>query len=125
VVTQFYDAALAPSGLKCTQFTLLVASRISGEETVKELAEIMVMDRTTLSRNLKPMVRDGLLEVLPGPDSRTRLVKITPEGERSLEAAYPLWRAAQQDVVEVLGEERYTALLGNLGQMVEVSAKNP
>src|SRR5918994_5013719 len=78
-VTQLFDAALAPSGLKSTQFTLLVTSRLSGEATINGLAERMAMDRTTLSRNLKPLVRDGLLEVSPGGDGRTRLVRISLE----------------------------------------------
>ena len=71
-VTQLFDAALAPSGLKATQFTLLVTSRLSGEATINGLAQRMAMDRTTLSRNLKPLVRDGLLEVCRGGDGRTR-----------------------------------------------------
>src|SRR5215216_421883 len=91
-VTQLFDAALAPSGLKATQFTLLVTSRLSGEATINGLAERMAMDRTTLSRNLKPLARDGLLEVSPGGDGRTRLVQITSAGERALEEAYPLWQ---------------------------------
>src|SRR3954452_10965762 len=86
-VTQLFDTAIAPSGLKATQFTLLVTSRLSGEETINRLAERMSMDRTTLSRNLRPMVREGLLEVNPGEDGRTRLVSISPEGERALKKA--------------------------------------
>src|SRR5919199_1368832 len=114
-VTQLFDATLAPSGLKATQFTLLVTSRLSGEATINELAERMAMDRTTLSRNLKPLVRQGLLDVSPGRDGRTRLVRISPEGERALEKAYPMWRAAQEEMLGVLGEERYEALLGDVG----------
>src|SRR5829696_8230036 len=76
-VTQLFDEALAPSDLRATQFTLLVTSRLTGESTINELAERMAMDRTTLSRNLKPLVRNGLLEVRPGEDGRTRLVRIT------------------------------------------------
>src|SRR3954465_13729428 len=79
-VTQLFDAALAPSGLKVTQFTLLVTSRLSGEATINGLAERMAMDRSTLSRNLKPLVREGLLEVGSGEDGRTRLVRISAEG---------------------------------------------
>jgi DNA-binding MarR family transcriptional regulator len=122
VVTQLFDAALAPSGLKATQFTLLVTSRLSGEATINGLAERMAMDRTTLSRNLKPLVRKGLLEVSPGEDSRTRLVRITPEGERALNEAYPMWRTAQEEVVRALGKERYEALLGDVGQAVALAA---
>src|SRR5215207_9565843 len=101
-VTQLFDAALTPSGLKATQFTLLVTSRLSGDTTINGLAERMAMDRTTLSRNLKPLVRKGLLEVSPGGDGRTRLVSISPEGERALDEAYPMWQAAQEEVVGAL-----------------------
>jgi DNA-binding MarR family transcriptional regulator len=120
-VTQLFDAALEPSGLKATQFTLLVTSRLSGEETINRLAERMAMDRTTLSRNLRPMVREGLLEVSPGEDGRTRLVSISPEGERALEEAYPMWQAAQEEMVGALGEERYEALLGDVGRAVDLA----
>jgi DNA-binding MarR family transcriptional regulator len=124
-VTQVFDEALAPSGLRATQFTLLVTNRLTGESTINDLAEKMAMDRTTLSRNLKPLVRSGLLEVRPGEDSRTRLVRVTPAGERSLEEAYPLWQQAQRETVGALGEERYDALLGDVAQAVSLAAKDP
>jgi DNA-binding MarR family transcriptional regulator len=124
-VTQVFDEALAPSGLRATQFTLLVTSRLMGESTINELAEKMAMDRTTLSRNLKPLVRSGLLEVRRGEDLRTRLVRLTPAGEQALEEACPLWQHAQQETVSVLGEERYEALLGDLSKAVSLAAKGP
>lgn len=125
VVTQVFDEALAPSGLRTTQFTLLVTNRLAGESTINELAERMAIDRTTLSRNLKPLVRSGLLEVQLGEDSRTRLVQIIPAGERTLEEAYPLWQQAQRETVSVLGEERHEALLGDVAQVVSLAAKGP
>ena len=125
VVTQLFDEALAPSGLRATQFTLLVTSRLMGESTINELAERMAMDRTTLSRNLKPLVRNALLEVRPGEDGRTRLVRITPAGEQALDEAYPLWQQAQQETVSALGEERYEALLGDVAQVVSLVARGP
>ena len=121
VVTQIFDAALAPSGLKCTQFTLLVTARLVGEETVNGLAEKMVMDRTTLSRNLKPLVRAGLLETTPGEDNRTRLIRISVEGKRALGQAYPMWEAAQEEVVGALGSERFEALLGDVSRMTALA----
>jgi DNA-binding MarR family transcriptional regulator len=122
-VTQLFDAALVPSGLKATQFTLLVTSQLSGEATINELAERMAMDRTTLSRNLKPLIREGLLEVGPGKDGRTRLVRISPEGERALDEAYPMWQGAQEEVIgALLGRERYEALLGDVGRAVALAA---
>ena len=124
-VTQVFDEALAPSGLRVTQFTLLVTSRLMGEATINELAAKMAMDRTTLSRNLKPLVRSGLLEVRSGKDGRTRLVRLTPAGERALEQAYPFWQQAQQETISALGEERYEALLGNVAQVVSLAARGP
>ncbi|MDQ3966505.1 MAG: MarR family winged helix-turn-helix transcriptional regulator [Actinomycetota bacterium] len=122
-VTQVFDEALGSSGLRATQFTLLVTSRLAGETPISELAERMAMDRTTLSRNLKPLVRKGLLEVRPGKDGRTRLLRITPEGERTLAKAYPLWERAQHEVVGALGEDRYEALLGDVAQTVLLVAE--
>jgi DNA-binding MarR family transcriptional regulator len=116
VVTQIFDAALATSGLRCTQFTLLVTARLAGEETVNGLAEKMVMDRTTLSRNLRPLVRAGLLETIHGEDNRTRLIRISEEGKRALGQAYPMWEAAQEEVVGALGSERFEALLGDVSR---------
>jgi len=124
-VTQIFDVALAPSGLKCTQFTLLVTARLAGEETINGLAEWMVMDRTTLSRNLKPLVRDGLLETLPGEDNRTRLIRVSAEGERALAGAYPLWEVAQKGVVDALGKERFEALLGNSSRATALASDQP
>jgi DNA-binding MarR family transcriptional regulator len=120
-VTQLFDGVLAPSGLKATQFTLLVTSRLMGETPVGELAGTMAMDRTTLSRNLKPLVREGLLEVRPGEDGRTRLVKVTPEGGRALAGAYPLWKRAQEAVVTALGSDRFEALLGDTARAVSLA----
>jgi DNA-binding MarR family transcriptional regulator len=122
-VTQLFDEALAPSGLRVTQFTLLVTSHLSGESTINELAERMAMDRTTLSRNLKPLVRSGLLEMRPGEDGRTRLVRLTPAGEQALEEAYPLWQQAQLETVSALGEERHESLLGDVSRMVSLAAR--
>jgi DNA-binding MarR family transcriptional regulator len=124
-LTQLFDEALAPSGLRVTQFTLLVTSRLMGESTINELAERMAMDRTTLSRNLKPLVRSGLLEVRPGEDGRRRLVRLTPAGEEALEEAYSLWHGAQRETVSTLGEERHEALLGDVSRMVSLTAKGP
>jgi DNA-binding MarR family transcriptional regulator len=125
VVTQLFDGVLAPSGLKATQFTLLITSRLMGETPAGELAGTMAMDRTTLSRNLKPLVREGLLEVQPGEDGRTRLVRVTPEGERALADAYPLWQRAQEAVVTALGADRYEALLGDTARAVSLATDAP
>lgn len=114
VVTQHFDEILKPSGVLITQFTILVAVAMSQVVTINELAEILVMDRTTLTRNLKPLERKGWLKIESGQDRRTRMVSLTSDGEMALAKALPLWKQAQNRVVEVLGQQRWSALLSQL-----------
>jgi DNA-binding MarR family transcriptional regulator len=120
-VTSRYEDEMRPLGLKATQFSLLVAAALRGPINVSQLAELMVMDRTTLTRNLKPLQKQGLLQVVPGRDRRTRVVTLTAAGEKMLEQALPLWERAQHTVVEGLGQERFAGLLGDLQQTVDVA----
>jgi DNA-binding MarR family transcriptional regulator len=113
-LTQFYDDILRSSGLRTTQFSMLTTISRAEQLTVTELAEALVMDQTTLTRNLGPLVRDKLVERVVGQDRRTRLLKLTPEGEAAIEKAMPLWEEAQQQAVNRLGQERYRALLKDL-----------
>jgi DNA-binding MarR family transcriptional regulator len=114
VVTQHYDAILEPSGLLITQFTILVAVAMVKVGTINELAEVLGMDRTTLTRNLKPLEREGWLKSEPGQDQRTRVVSLTTDGEAALAKALPLWKQAQRGVEETLGQQRWNTLLSHL-----------
>ena len=120
VMTQLYDEMLRPSGLKSTQFTLLTAIRLRGPVTIKGLAEAIVMDRTTLTRNLRPLEKEGWIAILPGTDRRVREVSVTEKGSRALDRAFPLWREAQAHVAERLGKARLSDLLGDLAATVDV-----
>lgn len=113
-VTQFYDDALRDSGLKSTQFSLLAAASVAGTAPISRLAEEMAMDRTTLTRNLKPLETEGLLRIEAGADRRVRNITITPEGEALLEKAAPMWRDAQTRIIDKLGDERWGELLRQL-----------
>src|SRR6476659_8600571 len=75
-LTQLYDDALRPAGVRTTQFTLLNAIRIAGPATVRRLATTVVMDRTTLTRDLRPLERQGLVLIEPGEDRRERKVDL-------------------------------------------------
>ncbi|MEM7588037.1 MAG: MarR family winged helix-turn-helix transcriptional regulator [Acidobacteriota bacterium] len=120
VVTQLYDEALRESGLKSTQFTLLSAVRIAGPVAINCLAERLVMDRTTLTRNLRLLQKEGWVEIHPGSrDRRVREVSLTEEGGRVQEGAFPLWQKAQSEVAERLGTERLYDLLAGLNATVE------
>ncbi|QFS50723.1 MarR family winged helix-turn-helix transcriptional regulator [Nostoc sphaeroides] len=113
-MTQHFDEVLKPSGLLVTQFTILAAVAIAKSATVNELAEILVMDRTTLTRNLKPLEREGWLKSKPGQDQRTRIIALTEAGEVVLAKALPLWKQAQSMVEEALGQQRWNTLLAHL-----------
>ena len=110
-VTQLFAESMKSSGLQGTQFTILVAVAIAGSSTISDLAEILVMDRTTLTRTLKPLVKSGLIMVEPGKDRRIKVVSLTPQGYNNLSDAMPLWQEAQARVVEHLGEEKWNTLL--------------
>jgi DNA-binding MarR family transcriptional regulator len=114
VVTQLFDEALQPTGLRSTQFNLLVAVAITGKTPVTRLAEALVMDRTTLTRNLKPLVSQGLLTIDAGTDRRRHLVRVTERGLQALATAQPYWEQAQGRVVTQLGQRRWQALLTEL-----------
>ena len=91
-----------------------------GPVSISNLAEVLVMDRTTLSRNLKPLERQRLIGIEPGEDQRQRIVPLTEQGEERLAHALPLWEQAQARVVKRLGEERYINLLLELSATVEL-----
>lgn len=114
VVTQVYDRFLKPCGLAPTQFSLLVALSSAGLVTISRLAEAMVMDRTTLTRNLKPLEREGLVKIVPGPDRRTRAVTLTTSGKKKLAWALPLWEQAQNYMAKKLGQGQWQELKKSL-----------
>lgn len=120
-ITQMYDQALAPCGLKITQFPILVTAARQGPLPVARMAEELVMDRTTLSRNLKPLVRESWVEMIPGKDQRERLIKITDQGKEVLDAALPLWRQAQTEVHAALGDTVWQRLMNDLNKVTEAA----
>ena len=120
-VTQLYDEMLRPAGLRVTQFSLLVAVRMAGPVGVTRLAEITVMDRTTLTRNLELLQKQGLIEVAAGADRRSRIVTITAQGKAAIAEALPFWKKAQLHVVNSLGQERWADMLMDLGELVALT----
>ncbi len=117
-VTQLYDAALEPSGVRATQFSLLATLRLGGPLTISRLAEAMVMDRTTLTRNLRPLEKQGLVAVAPGRDRRTRQVRLTAQGRTRFMQAFPLWQRAQARMTRGLGAARRERLLSELDMAI-------
>jgi DNA-binding MarR family transcriptional regulator len=113
-LTQLYDDAMAPSGLRVTQFSLLRTLASGGPQRISELAEVVLLDRTALSRNLDPLVAKKLVKVVRGRDARTREVALTAAGESALAAAMPHWKRAQQQVTRELGASRLDTLIETL-----------
>jgi DNA-binding MarR family transcriptional regulator len=109
VLTRLYDDALRPSGLRMSQVSVLVAIARFGERgaTIGALAEVLATERTTLTRNIVPLERAGLLRVARDPDdARARILTLTRAGERAIEAAFPLWELAQRRVRDAVGGGR-------------------
>ena len=113
-LTQLYDDAMAPSGLRVTQFSLLRTLAREGRSRITDLAIATLIDRTALSRNLDPLVERKLVEIVPGRDARTREVALTRAGKAAIRAAEPHWRRAQAEVAGALGAERLDALIATL-----------
>ena len=118
VVTQLYDGILRPSGLRSTQFSLLSVIGIREHVSITQLAEDAVMDRTTLTRNLDLLKREGLVRIQPRDDGRVRDVTLTPAARHKLAVATPLWEKAQTHITKQLGAGRVERLLADLTTVV-------
>lgn len=117
-VTQLFDNTLQPGGLRSTQFVILVAVAVEGAARLPELARMLNVDRSTLTRNLQPLAREGLLRVSDTRGERASSVKLTKKGERALMSTIPLWEKAQTTFVEKLGGRRWQAMLEGLNRVV-------
>ena len=102
-VTQLYDAALTGTGLRSTQFAILVATAKSQPVSIGALADITLMDHTTMARNVRVMARDGLIEIPERGAKREKRVRLTAKGARALAKAVPVWRATQARFVDAVG----------------------
>ncbi|MCW8886787.1 MAG: MarR family transcriptional regulator [Motiliproteus sp.] len=105
VITQIYEQQLAEFNLKSSQFSILHALKQSGETTAKTLQNLLVLDQTTLSRGLKPLIRDGYIDVHPGQDRREKLLKLSEKGVELHQKAEKKWHQTQDQVRNKLGEE--------------------
>lgn len=110
-VTQFYDQLLASSGLRTTQFSILIRLRLAGPMTINALAKALVMDRTTLGRNILPLEREGLIDVVSGrADRRSKVLRLTKAGAARLRAARAGWTQAQAKFEAAFGGRRAAGL---------------
>jgi len=118
-VTQFYDQLLAPTGLRTTQFSILARLKRLGPLTINTLASDMVMDRTTLGRNIVPLERDGLIRVkAAASDRRAKELHLTRAGEKRLEEAMKGWSQAQTRFETTFGIKRAADMRALLRRVV-------
>jgi DNA-binding MarR family transcriptional regulator len=110
-LTQLYDAALRPRGLRATQFTVLQALSLTGEIRQRELGELLGMDTTTLTRTLEIMGRKGWVASRPGKDKRERWLALAEEGKVQFRSALPHWEKVQTQLRSKFGNERWDELM--------------
>jgi DNA-binding MarR family transcriptional regulator len=118
-VTRFYDARLAATGLRSTQYIILLRLARGGPATMAELAASMAMDRSTMGHNLRPLERDGLVSIAPGrEDRRARLVNLTAAGRARVEAGRAAWAEAQTEFETKFGPDRAASLRALMADVV-------
>jgi DNA-binding MarR family transcriptional regulator len=125
-VTQIYDAHMKPAGLRITQFSLL--AQLAGADprspvSITVLARRLGLDRSTLGRNLRPLLKAGLIVMEGGADRRAHALSLTDAGRRLYEKAVPLWREAQRHVSERLGRETARRLRASLDEVAALLAR--
>jgi DNA-binding MarR family transcriptional regulator len=123
-VSVLYDGFLASSGLTVTQYALLVSIARADGIGRTALAAKLGMERTTLTRNLRPLERQGLVGEKPGSDRRERVLRLTASGRKRLDRSFPLWEAAQRKFLAEFGKDRFDELRALLSIAAEASKAN-
>lgn len=119
-VSQYYNKILKPSGLRGTQFAILRVLAVIDSGSITNIANLMVVDRTTLTRNLRPLEKRKLVKIVPGKDQRSREVRLTQKGKDTLITAIPLWEEAQKRFSEGMGMEDFQNLFKLMSSAVKV-----
>jgi DNA-binding MarR family transcriptional regulator len=113
-VSRLYNQALRPAGIEITQFTLLMALSLTGETSQGELAELLALDSTTLTRTLNSIRKKRWVHIRPGKDRRQRLVSLTSTGNEKLQQSMSHWTRAQTDLQKAVGDDTFARLGGML-----------
>ena len=120
-VTRAYDDALRPVGLRATQLTVLVAVGKDISISITALAKLIEMDRTTLTRNLRPLEKQGLIAVGPEGWRRSRMLEITKKGQSRLREALPYWEQVQATLRRKLGDQKWDGVHDSLDQLIRAA----
>lgn len=118
-VTRIYTRHLAPTGLKISQFSLLGFIAAEGPVAIGRLSDLLATDRTTLTRNLGPLLDGGMIERIASGDKRRHELAATPAGRAAFKRALPLWAQAEQEVRTAMGPKLTADLHGALERSME------
>ncbi|MCR9213222.1 MAG: MarR family winged helix-turn-helix transcriptional regulator [Proteobacteria bacterium] len=121
VVTQFYDTALKPVGIKPGQFTVLAALSIHGQMRITELAKLLEIDRTTMIRNVRLLEKKELVQTATDDRTSYSVLVLTRAGKERLEKALPHWQKAQAQIKNYLGQDRWGGLLDDLSSTISAT----
>ena len=122
-VTRAYDDALRPVGLRATQVALLAAVAVEGAMSIASLARLIGMDRSTLTRNLSPLEKEGLVAVGSEGWRRSRTLGLTAKGRSRLQKAVPLWEGAQKRLKQELGGRRWDEVQSSLDHLIHTTSR--
>ena len=120
-VTRLFDLAMEPSGIRSTQFAILTAVAKFQPVSISRIGDILVLDPTTLTRSLRLLEKQGLLEISPRSTRRHRFIVLTDEGAKSLALAIPLWRKVQSEFLGLLGGESWKSLRDELERLSKLA----
>ena len=120
-VTRLYDVALQKTGIRSTQFALLVAVAKNHPISIGKLGDLLVIDATTLTRSLRVLQKEGLIAISNRAAKRQRFLTLTAKGEHTLARAVPPWRKAQERFVATVGSEYWLALRSELERVAHVA----
>jgi DNA-binding MarR family transcriptional regulator len=118
-ITKLFDDGFQSCDISANQFTMLVTLAVTGAITLSQLAQQLNTDRTTLTRNLRVLTRKALISVERGHDQRQRVIQLTVRGQKTLEAAIPIWEALQKQVQSQLGQQRWQTLMDSLSELTK------
>lgn len=120
-ITQHFDHELHETGLRITQLSILYMLEHSGPSKLTDIAERLVIDRTTLTRNLKPLIKLGLIRSSNGKDKRTRILGLSKSGTSKLHEALPIWKKANEHFIKGLGFPCWNKLMEELSDAVNLT----
>lgn len=120
-LTRLYDATMAPTGLRVTQFSLLRTLQRAGELHISGLSAMTGLDRSTLGRNLRLLEAAGYVRIAGGRDGRERNVGLTDSGIAAIAAALPYWQQAQDQIAATFGEDRQQLLFSLLAELTAIA----